>query len=193
MVALSRDVTPQEYLEQERKAEFKSEYVHGRIYAMSGTSRAHNKIAVSITAELHTQFKNRSCEAFMSDIRVKVSETGMYTYPDVSAVCGESVFEDAVLDTLTNPSVIVEVLSSSTEAYDRGAKFAHYRRVFSLQEYVLVTQTRPLVEKYTRQGANWVLTEYVGLDAVLELSSVDCRIPLHEIYDKVTFPDDENQ
>ena len=192
MVALSRGITPQEYLEQERKAEYKSEYVNGRIYAMSGGSRQHSVIAVHIGTALDTQFEGRTCDIYNSDVRVKVNETGMYTYPDVSAVCGESVFEDAAVDTLINPILIVEVLSPSTEAYDRGDKFEHYRYISTLQEYVLVTQNRTRVEKYTRQGELWVLTTYRGLDAVLALESVDCRIPLRKIYGKVAFPDDEN-
>ena len=123
-------------------------------------------------------------------MRVKVNETGLYTYPDVSAVCGEALFEDAVVDTLTNPTLIVEVLSPSTEAYDRGSKFEHYRCIPTLQEYVLVTQNRPLVDKFTRQGELWMLTTYRGLDAVLDLDSVECRIPLRKIYGKVLFLDD---
>lgn len=190
MVALSHGITPQEYLEQERKAAYKSEYINGRIYAMSGGSRQHSVIAVHIGTALDTQFEGRTCDVYNSDVRVKVNETGMYTYPDVSAVCGEPVFEDSVVDTLTNPTLIVEVLSPSTEAYDRGSKFEHYRYIPTLQEYVLVTQNRPLVEKYTRQGELWTLTTYRGLDAVLDMDSVECRIPLRKIYGKVLFLDD---
>ncbi len=132
-------MTPQEYLEQERRAEYKSEYVNGRVYAMSGGSRQHSAIAVHVGTALDTQFESRECEVYNSDIRVKVNETGLYTYPDVSAVCGESMFEDAVVDTLTNPTLIVEVLSPSTEAYDRGQNFytiatsPHYRNTFSFR------------------------------------------------------------
>ena len=190
MVALVAGVTPEQYLEQERKAEYKSEYVNGRIYAMSGVSKEHSVISIHITSALDAQFKGRECNVYGSDMSVKVNETGKYAYPDVSAVCGESVFEDDVLDTLTNPFVIVEVLSPSTEAYDRGAKFAHYRRIPTLQEYVLVAQNQAMVEKYTRQGEQWALTEYTGMGAVLDLISVNCHIPLREIYDKVTFRED---
>ncbi len=192
MVALSRGITPQEYLDQERKAEFKSEYVNGRVYAMSGVSDEHSTVAANLVGELHTRFKGRPCKVHGSDMRVQVEDTGKYAYPDVTVVCGASQFADTHMDTLVNPIILMEVLSPSTEAYDRGAKFAHYQYITTLQEYVLVSQNRPLVEKYTRQGEQWLLTMYRGLDAVLELASVDCRIPLHEIYAKVTFPDDEN-
>ena len=185
MVALISGITPEQYLEQERKAEFKSEYVNGRVYAMAGCSKEHSTITLNIGSELRTQFKRRSCQVYTSEMRVKIEDTGKYTYPDVAAVCGNARFEDAHVDTLRNPTVLVEVLSPSTEAYDRGGKFAHYRRLRSLQEYVLVSQNQALIEKFTRQGEQWVLTEYAGLEAVLDLTSVDCRIPLAEIYDKV--------
>jgi Uma2 family endonuclease len=133
-------ITAAEYLEIERKAEIKSEYIAGRTYAMSGASRQHNLITANTLSEIHPQLRGRNCEAFVSDMRVKVSPTGMYTYPDDVAVCGEARFEDSHMDTLLNPTVIVEVLSGSTEAYDRGEKFAHYRRLESLREYVLVAQ-----------------------------------------------------
>ena len=154
--------TPEEYLALERKAEYKSEYINGEIYAMSGASRAHILITVNLTRELSTQLRGRPCEVYASDMRVKVSPTGMYTYPDVAAVCGEARFEDGQVDTLTNPSVIIEVLSPSTEAYDRGEKFAHYRKLQSLAEYVLVAQDKMRVEHFARhgeRGEQWVLTE----------------------------------
>ena len=188
MVALSRGITPQEYLEQERRAKIKSEYVNGRIYAMSGVSDEHSTISANLVGELHTRFKGRSCKVHGSDMRVQVEDTGRYAYPDVTVVCGESLFADTHMDTLTNPIILVEVLSPSTEAYDRGAKFEYYQHIVTLQEYVLVSQSRPLVEKFTRQGEQWLLTMHRGLDAVLDLSSVDCRIPLREIYDRVAFP-----
>jgi Uma2 family endonuclease len=123
----------------------------------------------------------------MSNMRMKVSPTGMYTYPDVVAVCGEVSLEDAHNDTLLNPTVIVEVLSDSTEAYDRGEKFAHYRRIESLQEYLLVAQDRVLVEHYVRQGKLWVLSEESNPDGTVHFASVDCTLSLKEIYDKVEF------
>lgn len=177
--------TPEEYLALERRAESKSEYVNGRIYAMSGASRVHNVIAGNVFAGLHSRFRGRSCDVYGSDMRVNVSPTGMYTYPDVAALCGTPEFADAEVDTLLNPSVIVEVLSPSTEAYDRGEKFAHYRRIPSLREYVLVAQDRARVEHYARLGERWVLTVAEGLEAELMLPVLDCALPLGEIYERV--------
>jgi Uma2 family endonuclease len=134
-------ITPQEYLALERKAEIKSEYFDGEMFAMSGATREHTKIVVNLITELNNQFADRPCEVYALDLRTKVSPTGLYTYPDIAAICGEPEFEDAHMDTLTNPQLIIEVLSDSTESYDRGRKFAHYRTIDSLLEYVLVSQT----------------------------------------------------
>jgi Uma2 family endonuclease len=179
--------TPEEYLELERKADFKSEYDGGFITAMSGASTEHNLIAGNFFAEIKSQLKGRPCTVFISDMRLCVSSTGLYTYPDVMAVCGERQYLAADLDTLLNPSMIVEVLSTSTESYDRGRKFGHYRRLASLKEYVLVSQDEVKVERYTRRGDDWILTEFTSLDDVLRLTSIDCEIPLREIYDSVEF------
>jgi Uma2 family endonuclease len=180
--------TPEEYLALERKATQKSEYVNGQVFAMSGASRAHNLIAGNVYREISSQLKGRPCEAYVSDMRVKVSTTGLYSYPDVVAVCGEIRFDDEQKDTLLNPTVLVEILSSSTEAYDRGEKFAHYRQLESLQEYVLVGQDKVRVEHFVRQGDQWVLTEASNLDDTVHLASIGCRLALREIYDKVEFP-----
>ena len=180
--------TPEEYLALERKATQKSEYVNGQVFAMSGASRAHNLIAGNVYREISSQLKGRPCEAYVSDMRVKVSTTGLYSYPDVVAVCGEIRFDDEQKDTLLNPTVLVEVLSSSTEAYDRGEKFALYRRLESLQEYVLIAQDKVRVEHFVRQGDQWVLTEASNLDDTVHLASIGCRLALREVYDKVEFP-----
>jgi Uma2 family endonuclease len=185
--------TPQQYLALEREAEYKSEYVGGQIYAMSGASREHNLIAGNIFAELHAQLRSQPCEAYMSDMRVKVSPTGMYTYPDVVVVCGEPQFEDEHVDTLLNPTVLIEVLSPSTEAYDRGEKFAHYRRLTSLTDYLLVSQDKARVEHFVRQGnksSQWVLTEISGLDGELLLASIGCKVALGDVYNKVDLTDE---
>lgn len=187
-VAVEPRYTPEQYLALERKTEHKSEYVNGRIYAMSGASREHNLISANVLGELHAQMKGRPCEIYASDMRVKVRDTGMYTYPDVVVACGEIRFEDAHVDTLLTPTVIIEVLSPSTEGYDRGDKFAHYRRLESLQEYILIAPDKGRVEQFVRQGQQWLLTEVSGLDAVLYLRSIGCEVALREIYDKVTFP-----
>ena len=178
-------VGPEEYLAAERTARQRSEYVNGRVYAMAGASREHNLIVGNVFAELRAQLRGRPCEAYVNDLRVKVSRTGLYTYPDVVALCGEPRFEDEHVDTLLNPGVIVEVLSESTEGYDRGEKFAHYRRLDSLQEYVLVAQDKVRVEHYARQGEHWVLTEFSDLQDSLSLTSLDCSVALRDVYERV--------
>jgi Uma2 family endonuclease len=185
-------LTPEEYLALERQAKHRSEYVNGRVCAMAGASRAHNLIVGNTFSELRAQLRGRPCEAYVNDMRVKVSPTGLYTYPDVVALCGEPRFEDTQMDTLLNPNVIIEVLSDSTEGYDRGEKFAHYRRLQSLQEYVLIAQDKARVEHYARAGEHWMLTEVSSLEGVLTLASVGCAIPLHEIYERVEFPSPED-
>ena len=186
--------TPEQYLALERKAEYKSEYINGEIFAMAGASREHNLIAGNMFGELRGQLRGRPCEVYVSDMRVKVSPTGMYTYPDVAAVCGQPRFEDDQLDTLVNPAVIIEVLSPSTEAYDRGEKFAHYRRLESLTDYVLVSQDKVRVEHYVRYGETgeqWILTEISDPEGTLHLASINCEVVLRDIYDRVEFPGEE--
>ncbi len=180
-------ITPDEYLELERKSEIRSEYIGGRIFAMSGASRRHNLIAGNLFRELSSQMRGRECEVYVSDMRVKIGPTGMYTYPDIAAVCGQPRFEGAHVDTLLNPMVIVEVLSESTEAYDRGEKFANYRRLDTLQEYVLVAQDKIRVEHYRREGEQWILSEISDPDSALDLPSIGCHVGLGAIYEKVDF------
>ncbi len=179
--------TPEEYLALERESPTKSEYVNGRIYAMGGASRRHNLISGNIFARLRTQLSGRPCEAYVNDMRVKVDATGLYTYPDVAVVCGQAKLEDDHFDTLLNPTLIVEVLSRSTEAYDRGEKFAHYRQLESLREYVLVAQDRLRVELYTRQGEQWVLSEFSTVDSIAPLESIGCTLAVHDVYEQVDF------
>ncbi len=179
--------TPEEYLAMEREAEGKNEYFNGVIYAMSGASRRHNLIGGNIFGEIRNQLKGRPCESYMGDMRVKVSPTGLYTYPDVVIVCGEPRLEDAHFDTLLNPTVLIEVLSPSTSAYDHSAKFAHYRRLESLREYVLIEQDVLLVEHYTLQGELWTLRDYRERRDILRLESIGCEVPLREIYDRILF------
>jgi len=180
--------TTEEYLARERLAERKSEYRAGEIVAMSGASRAHNLIAGNLFGELRQRLRGGPCEAYVNDMRVRVRQTGLYTYPDVVVACGDIQFEDDQVDTLLNPVVIIEVLSPSTEAYDRTEKFAHYRRLDSLQEYVLVSQNTVHVERYARQGEQWLLTEYRSLDDELPLDAIGCRVSLRDIYERVTLP-----
>lgn len=181
--------SPAQYLNLERSSENKNEYINGHVYAMTGASREHNLIAGNVFGELRSQLKDRPCEVFTADMRVKVSSTGMYTYPDVTGACGPR-FEDEQVDTLVNPAFIVEVLSPSTEAYDRGEKFAHYRRLETLQEYVLVAQDKVRVEHFARYGTTgeqWVLTEISDLERTLHLASIGCDIALREIYSRIEF------
>lgn len=180
--------TPQEYLALERKAPEKSEYLNGRIFAMAGASVEHNTITANLVRTLGNAFLERPCRVFSSDMRVKVAATGLYTYPDVVALCADLLFDDLQRDTLINPAVIFEVLSPSTEAYDRGEKFAHYRRLESLTDYVLLSQDKPRVERFVRQGSLWVLMEISSLDDAINLTSLGCDLPLRELYDKVNFP-----
>ena len=181
-------ITPEEYLEAERKAEYKSEYYQGVIYAMAGGTLVHNLITLSIAGELRHAVKKRRCSVYSTDVRLRVTPTGLYTYPDIMVVCGEPIFSDDQKDTVTNPVFIVEVLSDSTEGRDRGFKSTQYRKLDSLQEYVLVSQHEPRIERYLRQpGDQWLLAETAGLERSLQIESLSCSIPLAEIYDKVDF------
>jgi Uma2 family endonuclease len=185
-------LTPEEYLEIERAAEFKSEYFNGRMYAMSGGSYPHVRIIGNLTGELHAALRKGPCAVNPNDLRLRVSLGGLYTYPDVTVVCGEPKFADGRKDTLLNPAVIIEVLSPSTEAYDRGFKSTQYRTIESLQEYALVSQNEPRAELYRRQaGGGWLLTESAGLDSSIRFDSIGCQIALADIYEKVTFNPEE--
>ena len=181
-------LTANDYLAWERQQETRHEYLEGQIFAMTGASRAHNMLCANILASLHGQLRGKPCEIYVNDMRVKVSETGMYTYPDLVAACGEPRFEDQAVDTLLNPVLIIEVLSDSTERYDRGAKFTHYRSVESLKEYLLVSQNESRVEHYVRQpGNHWLLTEYQEGQDRIDLDSLDSHVTLAEIYERI-FP-----
>lgn len=183
-------LTAEDYLTLERRAETRSEYFAGEIFAMGGASEAHNLIVGNTLAEIRQRLKGRPCKVYANDMRVKISPTGLYTYPDVVAVCGHAQFDDQHLDTLLNPVLIIEVLSDSTEAYDRGRKFEHYRKLDSLLEYVLIAQNRPLIESYRRQAdQQWLLTETAGLNGIIRLCAIECQLALAEIYDKVEFSD----
>lgn len=175
------------YLELERQSVRKNEYVNGYLFAMAGASREHNQITFNISGLLHSQIKDRDCAAYANDMRVKIPITGLYTYPDLAALCGDPEFEDEIADTLLNPTVIIEVLSQSTEAYDRGEKFAHYRRLPSLAEYILISQDKMRVEHFVRQGNQWILSEFSESESNIHLTSIDCHFTLKEIYNKVAF------
>ena len=187
-------ITPEEYIAFERKwipdAEtVRNEYVEGKLISMSGASFAHNIITINISTALHVQLKGSGCETFANEMRVSSPHTSSYFYPDVGVVCDEPRFEDDVFDILLNPIVIIEVLSPSTEAYDRGEKFSHYRQIESLKEYILISQDKVNVERYLRNTDEWIFYDYQELDRQLPLTSIQCEVPLQEIYDRVTFPD----
>ncbi len=186
-------LTPAEYLKIERAAEFRHEYFNGEMFAMFGGSPQHSLIKMNVGGELRDQLKGRPCTAFDSDLRIRVSPAGLYTYPDISVVCGELEFDDDQGDTVLNPVLLVEVLSDSTEAYDRGKKFEHYRRIASLREYVLISQKSPTIERYLRNpDETWTLTAVIGLDASIHLPTLDVTLPLVEVYDRVTFDDPDS-
>jgi Uma2 family endonuclease len=187
-IPAERLLTEQHYLELERYAESKSEFYQGRIFAMTGASRAHNLITLNIGAELRARLRGRPCEVYVGDMKVKVNPTGLYTYPDVVVVCGEPQFDDPQNDILLNPKIIIETLSPSTEAYDRGDKFAHYRTLNSLSDYILVTQHCYRMEHFSRQpDGRWLLTEVNDPQETLTLDSIGCALALTEIYERVTF------
>jgi Uma2 family endonuclease len=178
-----RKLTVEEYLAIEATAERRSEFYDGEMFLKAGASREHNIHSRNLTAELHTRLKGSRCQVFVADLRVKVDRTGLYTYPDLLVVCGEPEYAPENRDTLTNPTVVIEILSASTEKYDRTTKFRHYKQLPSVQEYVLVAQDEPLVERFVRQpDGTWGHTDFVGLDATLSLATVPASVPLAEVY-----------
>ena len=178
--------TPEEYLALERKAHCKSEYLDGHIIAMAGASSEHNLIVGDIFYGLYPELRQRGCLVYTSDMRVRPSPRDAYVYPDVVVVCGEQAFEDDGLDTLLNPIVIVEVLSPSTEAYDRGEKFRRYQQLASLKEYLLISQDKVQVEHYHRHGEQWRLNAYRAIEDVVFFPAIGCELPLRDIYARVT-------
>ena len=180
--------TPEQYLEAERKAEYKSEFYSGQMFAMAGASRRHNVIVGNVVRRLGNLLSGRPCETYPSDMKVLVQANGLYTYPDVTVVCGEPEFLDRQGDVLLNPQLIVEVLSDSTEAYDRGAKWRLYQELASLREYVLVSQSATRIERYARQGdGRWLYEAADGIEASVMLESLGIALPLSEVYERVAF------
>jgi Uma2 family endonuclease len=190
MAAVSKPkLTPAEYLARERKAEFKSEYYRGETFAMAGTSRQHNRAKENLIGELYTKLKGTPCQTSSSDQRVKVSATGLYTYPHIVIVCGKAEYDPDDEDTLLNPTAIIEVLSPGTERYDRGAKFRQYQQLPSLREYVLVSQDEPVVERFVRQADDtWLLTTVAGLTGEVAFATVPARVEMADVFQGVEFP-----
>ena len=181
-------ITPEEYLNRERQAEHRSEYYRGEMFAMAGASANHNWIVLNIGSHLREQLKSKPCRVYPSDLKLRVEATGLFTYPDLSIVCGEPRLESDHGDVLLNPVVLVEVLSDSTEAYYRGKKFEHYRTIPSLQHYVLITQDRHSIDCFTRSnGESWNLTSCKGLSGKITLEAIECELLGSEVYDKVVF------
>ena len=178
--------SPVEYLALEETAEYRSEFYQGEIFAMSGGSANHNRITRNLVVALEAAFEGKPCEAFITDMRLLVKKNGLYTYPDVMVVCGKLAFVKGRTDTITNPVAIVEVLSESTQGYDRGAKFELYRAIETLQDYVLIDQARVHVEYFRKlEDGRWLLTEFNELEGVLRLESVAVEVSLDRVYQRV--------
>lgn len=181
-------LTVQEYLAFDRSSLVRNEYFEGEVFAMTGASRRHNLISVDLTIELGQQLATRNCELYAGEMRVKVADTGLYTYPDIVVVCDEPLLEDKELDTLLNPTLIIEVLSKSTEAYDRGAKFEFYRALPSLMQVLLVSQDKIHVESYLRQeDQTWLFSETSDPASLVALPPISCSFTVANIYSKVRF------
>lgn len=183
-----RLLTPEQYLALERQGETKHEYVAGEIFAMAGASRAHNLIQLDTATSLNVQLRSRGCDVYPSDMRVKIGSLNIYTYPDITIVCGESILEDSEQDTLLNPTAIIEVLSPSTERYDHDLKFRRYRMIPTLRDYLLIAQDEPRVEHYTiAPDGELGLRVYRTTETVVDLPTLGCHLPLAEIYARITF------
>lgn len=184
--------TPQEYYERERLADYKSQYYAGEIFAMAGGSVRHSRIGTNLTTQLGLRLQNGACVPYNSDLRVAIQGTGLITYPDASVFCGKMEFDpaDKRKETVVNPTMVFEVISESTEAYDRGAKAGHYRRIPSLKAFVHISQSSPQVEHYERQsGGMWLISEATGLEGILKLPALGIELPLAELYAGVEFDD----
>jgi Uma2 family endonuclease len=188
---MSSHYTPDEYLTAERESPVRHEYLEGRIYAMAGESLQHSQICVNLAAEIGQQLKGRECQALSPNMKVKTGDAGLFSYPDLTVVCGRPLFLDTNTDVLLNPTAIFEVLSPSTEAYDRGEKLFRYRNfIETLMDYVLVSQRRALVERYSRQpNGQWLYVSVDGLSSRIQIESIGCTLELSEIYARVEFPE----
>ncbi len=180
--------SPEEYLALERAADFRSEYFNGEIFAMAGESPNHGRIKSDVNRIIGNQLVGKTCETFTSDTKVRTPGINVFGYPDVVVVCGELIFHDTFKDVILNPKVIIEVLSPSTEAYDRGEKFASYRQLETLTDYLLISQDKPLIEHYVRHGKFWMLSEESDLANSIAIESIECTLPLNEVYVRVQFP-----
>jgi Uma2 family endonuclease len=178
--------TVEEYLSLEEKSLEKNEYYKGEIFAMAGASIQHNQIASNTHIAIGNHLQNRKCQIFQSDLKINVAKNSLISYPDLSIVCGAIETLQNHKDIVTNPSVLIEILSPTTQDYDRGGKFKLYRDIATLQEYILISSTENLVEKYTRQpNVTWLLEEFKTVDAIMAISTIDMQLPLHDIFREV--------
>lgn len=187
-----RSMTEEEYLAFERGSSTKHEYFKGYIYAMTGAKEPHNLISGNIIAALHPQLRRKGCRIYPSDMRVKVMQTGLNTYPDITIVCGAPQFTDNVRDTIVNPMVIIEVLSASTERYDRGMKFQNYRTIETLYDYLLIAQDHYHIEHFSRQeNGLWIFQEATNIELSVNIQSVGCVLALQDVYEQVEFEQED--
>lgn len=183
-------LSPNDYLKAERESDLRHEYLDGQVYAMAGESPDHSTICFNLAVIVGTQLRGKSCRGFSPNMKVRTPPKNLFVYPDLTVVCGEPVFHDERRDVLTNPKVIVEVLSPSTEAYDRGGKWIRYQQIETLTDYVLIAQDQPQVEHFTRQpDGKWIYTTITDLAGILELPSIECRVSLAELYERIVFPE----
>lgn len=181
-------ITEDDYLKMERMSPFKNEYYRGNVYAMGGASFRHNKILSNLVGEVIPNLKNKKCSAYFNDLRIHVPDPPFYAYPDLIILCGKEEFSDEVKDTITNPTVIIEILSKSTEQYDKSVKFGFYRFARSFKEYFLIHQDKPLVECFLKMDDfNWLEGSVLGVDKKMNIQSIGLEISLSEIYNEVNF------
>lgn len=181
-------MTTEQYFTFAETSEGKHEYYRGAVYAMTGGTARHNLIVANIIALLHGQLRATTCRVFPSDLRLKIEQTGLYTYPDVSVICGPIFFSDNRQDTVTNPVVLIEVLSPRTENYDRGRKFEHYRTIETLQEYIVVAQDRVHIEHYVRQDTSrWLFVDFSAINQTVHVGAINCTVPVDIVYENIPF------
>jgi Uma2 family endonuclease len=182
--------SPEDYLAFERTAQTRHEYLDGQIYAMAGGSPPHNAICFNVAGELYLQLKGKPCQGFTSDQKIRADPADLFSYPDVTIVCGELQFHDEFQDVLLNPKVIIEVLSPTTEAYDRGEKFARYRQIKTLSDYVLIAQDKPSLEHYVRQRGDrpWLYSVVTEMSGSITITSINCTLNLADVYAQIVFP-----
>jgi len=181
-------IGPDEYLAIERESDTKSEYLDGFVVSMTGASINHIRIVTNITIELGNQLRGRGCDILTNEMKVRLRDSRKFFYPDVTVLCGEPQFHDERKDIIVNPLLIIEVLSPSTESFDRGAKFQAYQQLDSLREYLLVTQDKTVIEQFVREtGERWTYQATIGADSSLALPSIECSLDLSAVYDKVVW------